>query len=234
MSIGGPQDGALDKELTEAAAAGVLMIAAAGNDGDSTANYPAAHRDVMSVAAVDAAGKRASFSNCNADVEIAAPGVDVWSTGPGNSYLSLSGTSMATPHVSGVAAMLMWAKGTDAGTTRNTLKTSAQGNGGCNSTGIANLAASLGGSVTPPPPTSPGAISGTVTEASAKTGISGATVDCGVGGKATTGTNGSYTISDVTPSTYTCTATAAGYRAKSSNVTVSSGATTTANFALRK
>jgi thermitase len=236
MSIGGPQDGALDKELTEAAAAGVLLIAAAGNDGDDTATYPAFHKDVVSVAAVNAAGKRASFSNCNSDVEIAAPGVDVWSTFPGNTYGSISGTSMATPHVSGVAALVMSEKGTSASQTRSTLTSTDQGNGGCNSVGIVNLAAALGGSSSGgggTTPTGDGAIAGTVTAQRTKAAISGATVDCGSGHAATTGTDGSYTIAGVPAGSYTCTASASGYKAKSSNVSVSDGATTTANFMLR-
>ena len=235
MSIGGPQDDALDKELTEAAAAGTLLIAAAGNDGDSTANYPAFHRDVMSVGATDAAGKRASFSNCNGDVEIAAPGVDVWSTVPGNAYGSLSGTSMATPHVSGVAAMVMSEKGTDAAQTRNILKSAGEGDGGCNGVKVVNLAGAVAGTTSePPPPASPGGITGTVTDGRTKSAISSAVVDCGTAGSGTTDAVGKYTITDVTPATYTCTARAAGYRSKAQNVTVSSGQTTTANFALRK
>ncbi|MBW3536663.1 MAG: S8 family serine peptidase [Actinobacteria bacterium] len=233
MSLGGPQDDALDKELTEAAASGALLIAAAGNDGDSTPNYPAYHADVMSVAAIDAAGERPWFSNCNADVEIAAPGVDVWSTTPGNSYALLDGTSMSTPHVSGVAAMLMWAKGTDASQTRSTMKSTGEGDGGCNNIKVVNLAGALGGSVSEPEPTDPGAIAGKVTDGRTKAAISGATVDCGTAGSATTDSAGNYSITNVTPSTYTCTASATGYRSKSQNVTVNSGQTTTANFALR-
>lgn len=235
MSLGGPKDSALDRELAEASAAGTLLIAAAGNDGDSTANYPAFHPNVMSVGATDAAGKRAGFSNCNSDVEIAAPGVDVWSTLPGNAYGALSGTSMATPHVSGVAAMVMSVKGIDAAQTRNTLKSTGEGDGGCNSTKVVNLAGALGGSATTPPPaTSPGAIAGTVTDGRTKATLSGAVVNCGTAGSANTDTTGKYTIANVTPSTYTCTASATGYRSKSQSVTVSSGQTTTSNFALRK
>ena len=234
MSIGGPQDSALDKELTEAAAAGVLLIAAAGNDGNSKLNWPAAHRDVMSVGSIDQAGQRSSFSNCNSDVEIAAPGEDIWSTFPANGYGVISGTSMATPHVSGVASMIMWTKGLDAQQTRSLLKSSAQGSGGCNSVGIVNLAAALGGAATPPPPTSPGSITGVVSDSTSKAGISGATVNCGTAGTTTTASNGSYTLSNVAPSTYTCTASASGYRSKSGNVTVSSGQTATLNLALRR
>lgn len=240
MSIGGPQDDALDAELSDASRAGVLLIAAAGNDFDDTKNWPAYHPDVMSVAAIDAARAHANFSNCNSDVEIAAPGVDVWSTAPGNTYAPFSGTSMATPHVSGVAAMVMWKKGLTASQTRSTLTSTAtdlgsNGRDTCFGYGLVNLAAALGGGgSTTPPPTSPGAIAGKVTDQRAKSGIGGATVNCGAGGSATTASDGTYTISNVTPGTYSCTASASGYQSRSSQVTVNSGANSTANFALRR
>jgi thermitase len=239
MSIGGPKDDALNRALSDAYARGTLLIAAAGNDGDSTPNYPAFHPDVMSVGAIDAAGNRASFSNCNSDVEIAAPGVDIWSTFPGNAYGSISGTSMATPHVSGVAAMLMSEQGLSAAQTRSALKSSAQGSGGCNNVGVVNLASALGGGGGggggTTDPVGEGAIAGTVTTGNgkSKTAVSGATVDCGAGGSATTAGDGSYTIVDVPASTYTCTATASGYKPKSASVTVSDGQTSTLNFTLR-
>jgi thermitase len=86
----------------------VLLVAAAGNDGNATLSYPAAYAEVVSVAATDHNDQRASFSNANSDVEIAAPGVNVLSSynTSDTTYKVLSGTSMATPHVSGVAAII--------------------------------------------------------------------------------------------------------------------------------
>jgi thermitase len=110
MSLGGGDSTTLKNAVGAAweggGANGSVLVAAAGNDGNSTVNYPAGYAEVVSVAATDHNDAKASFSNTNPDVEIAGPGVSVLSTIPGGQYAKLSGTSMATPHVSGVTGVL--------------------------------------------------------------------------------------------------------------------------------
>ncbi|MFD1731538.1 S8 family peptidase [Deinococcus malanensis] len=118
---GGFSQGLLDA-INRGGDAGILFIAAAGNGGsdgvgdnnDTTANYPSNYECtangtydcVIAVAAIDKAGALAKFSNYGANtVDLGAPGVSVMSTLPKNTYGAYSGTSMATPHVSGGAAL---------------------------------------------------------------------------------------------------------------------------------
>lgn len=112
MSLGMPGNSdKLEKAVKEAIKHNILVVCAAGNDGDGNANdfeysYPAAYVDVISVGAVDKKRNPASFSNSNPVIDVVAPGVDIVSTFPNNQFASLSGTSMATPHVSGSLALL--------------------------------------------------------------------------------------------------------------------------------
>jgi thermitase len=107
MSLGSTAGAAtLQQAVQRATNNGSLVIAAAGNGGNSTVNYPAGYPEVVSVAATDHNDARASFSTFNSDVEVAAPGVDIVSTWNDGAYNTISGTSMATPHASGVAAVI--------------------------------------------------------------------------------------------------------------------------------
>lgn len=108
LSVGGPASATLQSAVQSAWSNGngAVLVAAAGNDGNGNLNYPAAYPEVVSVAATDSNDARASFSNANSDVEISAAGVNVLSVKRGGGYVVLSGTSMATPHVSGVVALI--------------------------------------------------------------------------------------------------------------------------------
>ena len=110
---GGSYDAGLLDAINAGGAAGIMFVAAAGNSGqnaDTSPSYPAAYNSpaIVSVAATDSTDSLAWFSNYGpTSVDVAAPGVNIISTLPGNRYGMLSGTSMATPHVSGVAALAL-------------------------------------------------------------------------------------------------------------------------------
>lgn len=111
LSMGGtPSSEALQEAVNYAHAHGALVVAAAGNDGGAVL-YPAACEHVLAIAATDQNDGRPSFSNYGSQVDVAAPGLNIYSTWPWvEGYSTKSGTSMATPHVSGLAALIWSAR----------------------------------------------------------------------------------------------------------------------------
>jgi subtilisin family serine protease len=106
MSLGGARANKTEQRAFDSLlAGGILPIAAAGNDGNTATSYPAGYASVMSVAAVDELGAKASFSQANSDVEIAGPGVGVLSTVPmgtgRQSQLSVNGSAYAPGDMDG-------------------------------------------------------------------------------------------------------------------------------------
>lgn len=113
MSLGstGGASRSMREAVANAIAHGVVIVAAAGNDatasgGFTSYSYPAAFTGVISVAAVGPAGQRASFSDRNSSVVVAAPGVNIDGAGSGGDYIIGSGTSPASAFVAGVAALI--------------------------------------------------------------------------------------------------------------------------------
>ena len=113
LSLGGGNgDSSLQSAIQYASSKGVVVVMAAGNDGGMTPNYPAryAKNSGLAVGAVDQNKNMADFSTragFNQLAYVTAPGVNIYSTIPDNKYASYSGTSMATPHVAGVVALML-------------------------------------------------------------------------------------------------------------------------------
>jgi subtilisin family serine protease len=113
MSLGTSQDvQSFHEAIVNAYNAGVVIVAAAGNT-SGTVSYPAAYPEVIAVSATDQNNQIASFSSRGPEVDLATPGVDIYSTYKGQSYATLSGTSMAAPHVTDAAALTIDTKKCD-------------------------------------------------------------------------------------------------------------------------
>jgi len=108
MSMGTPSYSlAFERAVTNAIDRGLTLVAAAGNEGRRQVNYPAAFPGAIAVTAIDLEGRLAPFTNSGPEVALAAPGVQVFSTWMGGRYARASGTSFATPHVTGLAALYL-------------------------------------------------------------------------------------------------------------------------------
>ena len=107
LSLGGDYDSqTLHDAVVYAHNAGCVLAAATGKDGRSVVPYPAKYAEALAVAATDSNDQRAWFSNYGPEVDVAAPGVRIYSTYLSDGYTYMDGTSMATPHVAGLAALI--------------------------------------------------------------------------------------------------------------------------------
>lgn len=113
MSLGGGGDlEAMKQVIEEADKAGITVVCAAGND-SGPVNYPAKYPQSIAVSASDSSDKIAYFSSRGPEIEVIAPGVGIYSTRKSGGHVSLSGTSMASPHVAGLAAIAIGAGAKD-------------------------------------------------------------------------------------------------------------------------
>ena len=243
---------------------GVTIVCAAGNDGARYVAYPAAYDAYcIAVGATRYDEKTTSYSNYGSSLDLVAPGGDVgvdqngdgygdgilqntFNPNTGNvadfGYWFFDGTSMATPHVAGVAALVISRYHAASGSypspdqVRDILQSTAEDKGpsGWDSHygyGIVDAAAAVG-AAGPPLPPALGTIAGTVTNAIAGTPIAGATVSADSGQSATTAADGTYSLADVPAGSYNVTAAAAGFVSQTQTATVTQGATATVDFAL--
>ena len=235
--------------INQAYELGILLIGAAGNEGNprgvgDNVIYPARYENAVAVAATDDTDTRAWWSSTGPAVELAAPGVSIFSTYLDGGYTTMSGTSMACPHVSGTAALVLassvdsdydfdgdgvW----DNDEVRKKLQDTADdlGDPGRDSKyGYGLVDADEACGVTPTPV---GNLDGYVTDSTDGSAIKEATVTVvGTTKSATTDSSGYYLIEEIPEGTYDVTAEASGYESQTQSVKITADTTTRLDFSL--
>jgi thermitase len=237
MSLGGSAaSSTLEDAVNYAWSKGVIVVAAAGNSGNTLPSYPAYYANCIAVAATDANDAKASWSNYGDWVDVAAPGTSIYSTFKDNGYGYLSGTSMATPHVAGLAALVFTTVSDANSDGRLNDEVRSRIEATCDDIGVSGIGygrINAAGAVGDVAPVLPGRISGKVTDAEDGSLVVGAMVTDGVR-TVLTDAAGQYSINDVPPGTYHVVATKTGYETASLAVGVLSGVTAIANLALNE
>jgi uncharacterized repeat protein (TIGR01451 family) len=241
MSLGGPgYSQALQQAMDYAWEHNVLVVAAAGNSGDNSLQYPGGGNHVLGVSATDSSNALASFSTYGNWIKIAAPGVNILSTLPtyvtpigGTNYGYLSGTSMATPHVAAAGGLLYMlypnlSVAEIAQRLQQTAQTPFTGWDQHIGYGVVNAGAALGGAS---PTATQGSLVGQVTDPFGNP-ITGAVVTAGSLSFTTavdpnTGNDdGLFRLANLNPGTYSVMVTATGYSAVNMQAVVVAGADT--------
>jgi thermitase len=242
LSLGGSSaSSTLEAAVNYAWSKGVVVVAAAGNNGNSAPFYPAYYANCIAVAATNSKDELAGWSDYGGWVDVAAPGVAILSaylSSINGGYVEMSGTSMASPHVAGLAALVFTVVSDSNGNGRLNDEVRARIEANCDDIGVSGIGSgrinayeAVGGSTPPPAPT--GSITGRVTNAGDSSLVVGATVSDGVGA-ALTDASGQYIITGVPEGTHTVTASAVGYTTSYCVVSVVAQQTATANFALTR
>jgi thermitase len=239
LSLGGPYGSATaESAINYAWNRGVVVVAAAGNYGNSAPCYPAYYTNCIAVAGTDSLDRLAGWSDYGDWVDVAAPGVNIVSTLVSGGYGYKSGTSMASPHAAGLAALVFTVVTDSNGNGRLNDEVRARIQASCDNIGVSGIGSGLinaykavaGG--TPRAPAT-GSIAGKVTDAADGSPMAGAAVSDSAR-SALTNSNGEYTIAGVPQGSYTVTVSASGYNTASGSVSVVSGQTALANFALTR
>ena len=234
LSLGGSDTSStLADAINYAWSKGVVVVAAAGNNGNSSPFYPAYYPNCIAVAATDANDALAPWSNRGDWVDVAAPGVSVYSTMTNGVYWYMSGTSMASPYVAGLAALLFTTVSDTNGDGKLNDEVRSQIEATCDNISVSGIGHGRidAARAVSTAPVLPGKISGQVTDAKDSSAISGAQVSDGTR-NALTDAAGKYTIDNVPPGSYQVTASKDGYQSSSLTVNVVPGGTTVANFSL--